>query len=404
MTPGFKYHDPVAVDMRLDDVRVLDLTRLLPGPYATALLADLGADVIKVEDPDVGDYARWMPPTTPEGIGGMFAALNRGKRSVALDLKEPDERAAFERLVDDADALIEGFRPGVTERLGVDYETVSDRNPEIVYCSVTGYGQAGPYRDRAGHDLNYVGLAGLLDMTRRDEDEAPRIPGYPIADMGSGMAAAFAVVSGLLARELGDGSGTYVDLSMTDVALSFSQAVTVSAALGADPRPGETELTGALPWYDVYETSDGRYVTLGALEPKFWRAFCDAVDRSDLASLHGTDDPAEREALREELASIFADRSRSAWEDLGEPEVPVEPVLTPREALEHPQVEARGLIADGHRIASPVGAGPTGGAERTAADADDDAAAVPGHGEHTASVLAEAGVDPEEVDRIVGDR
>ena len=389
-----KWPARVGRHMDLDDVRVIDLTRLLPGPYATRLLADLGADVIRVEPPDGVDYARWMPPTTDEGVGALFASLNRGKRSVALDLKDDRHRGAFEQLLSTGDVLIEGFRPGVVSRLGLEPEAVRKRHPSLVYCSLSAYGQDGPYRDRAGHDLNYVGLSGLLDMTRRDDGERPRIPGYPVADMASGAMAAFGVVSALLSRELGDGSGTYLDLSMAECVLSFSQAVSAPAAQGGDPRPGETELTGDLPWYDVYESGDGRYVTLAALEPRFWRAFCEAVDRPDLESAHGTTDPAEREALRAELVEVFANRTREAWGDLEETEVPVEPVLTPAEALEHPQVRTRAALTAEGWPRSPVVGG--GGADRTG-----ESAPVPGHGEHTESVLAEVGIGTDAIEEIV---
>ncbi|MHC3439608.1 CaiB/BaiF CoA transferase family protein [Natrialbaceae archaeon A-gly3] len=377
--------------MQLDNVRVLDLTRLLPGPYATQLLADQGVDVIKVEDPGTGDYARELPPRTDDGTGAVFAAVNRGKRSVTLDLKREEGREAFYRLLEDVDVVIESFRPGVTERLGVDYETVREYNPGLVYCSLSGYGQDGPYRERVGHDLNYVGLTGLLDMTRPDPDSSPTLPGYPIADMAGGMAGAFAIVSALLSRELGDGTGTYLDLSLADAVLSFSQVVTLPATLGADPRPGETPLTGGLPWYDVYETEDGRYVTLAALEEKFWVAFCRAASRPDLESVHGTDDPAERAALREELEALFASRPREAWADIDGSDIPIEPVLTPREALEHSQVEARGLVDRGSTpgIRSPV----------TTDDARPET--IPDHGEHTAEVLAEAGFTDAEIERVL---
>ncbi|CAI50196.2 family 3 CoA transferase [Natronomonas pharaonis DSM 2160] len=387
--------------MRLDGVRVLDLTRLLPGPYATQLLADAGADVVKVEDTDAGDYARHMPPLTDDGVGAVFDAVNRGKRSVAIDLKTDAGREAFYALVDDADVVIESFRPGVAERLGVDYGTLSERQPDLVYCSLTGYGQSGPYADRAGHDLNYVGIAGLLDMTRRGTDEAPRVPGYQVADMAGGLLAAFGIVSALLSRELGNTDGEYLDVALTDAVVSFSQALAPEALAGEDPRPGETPLAGAYPWYDVYETADGRYVTLGALEPQFWEAFCDAVDRPDLVEAHMTDDDAERAALRETLADIFGSKTREEWiAALDDVDAAVEAVYTPDEALEHPQIEARGYIdrpADGQpRVGFPLrgSAVPTGGA----AEGD-----VPGHGEHTDTLLAAAGLSDEKRARLNDD-
>jgi crotonobetainyl-CoA:carnitine CoA-transferase CaiB-like acyl-CoA transferase len=373
--------------MRLTDVRVLDLTRLLPGPYATQLLADLGADVVKVEDTDAGDYARHMPPLV-DGVGAVFDGVNRGKRSVALDLKTEAGREAFYSLVADADAVVESFRPGVVERLGVDHETLHEYNEDLVYVALTGYGQTGPLADRAGHDLNYVARAGLLDMTREHDGDTPRVPGYQIGDMGGGLFTAFAVVSGLLSREFGNG-GSYVDVAMADVALSFGQAHAASA-FGADPeagdegpRPGETPLTGAYPWYDVYEASDG-YVTLAALEPQFWTAFCEAVDRDDLAGYHMTEDPAEREALREELTALFADRSRDEWADLG-PQTTVEPVYTPAEAVRDEGVRERLVVdADGERprLGFPAVTDRPGTGESS-----------PGHGEHTDAVLREAGYD-----------
>jgi crotonobetainyl-CoA:carnitine CoA-transferase CaiB-like acyl-CoA transferase len=333
--------------MRLNGIRVLDFTRLLPGPCATQLLADSGADVIKIEDTDVGDYARTMSPHTERGVGALFDMVNRDKRSIALDLKTPAGRDVIHELVGTADVLDEGFRPGVTERLGIDDETVREHNDDIVYCSLTGYGRTGPFADRAGHDLNYVGAVGLLDMTRRSRDEAPRIPGYPIGDMAGGTFAALGVLGALCSRELGNTAGEHLDIAMTDVVLSFSQSVAHGALASESPRPGETPLTGGLPWYDVYETADGRYVTLAALEPKFWAAFCTAVGHDELVDEHGTDDPATREALRETLEAIFAGRTRAEWEaDLGAIDATVGPVNTPAEAVGSPQVGARGVIGN----------------------------------------------------------
>ncbi len=376
--------------MDLDGIRVLDLTRLLPGPYATQLLADMGADVIKVEQPGRGDYARDMDDGT-----GVFQAVNRGKRSIALDLSSEDGQEAFHRLAADADVVVETFRPGVTERLGVDYEAVAETNPGIVYCSLSGFGATGPHRDRVGHDLNYIGMAGLLDMTRETSDEAPVIPGYPIADMAGGLFAAFSILGGLLSRELGDGTGEHVDVAMTDVVMSLSQPVAGEALAGGDPRPGETALTGQLPCYDVYETADGEHVTLAALEPHFFVEFCEAVDRPDLADHHMTTDPDERLALREELADIFASQTRAEWETrLGDVEAMVAPVHSPAEALSGEQARARELVVEGGstpRVGFP--AIPSDGLP----EADE---SLPDLGEHTRAVLAEAGFDEETISDI----
>lgn len=374
--------------MNLEGVRVLDLTRLLPGPYATQLLADCGADVVKVEDTGAGDYARALPPLTDDGHGEVFDAVNRGKRSVAIDLKTDAGRDAFHALAADADAIIEGFRPGVVDRLGVDYASVRETNPGIVYCSLSGYGGTGPLSDSAGHDINYAGLAGLLDMTRESTEERPRLPGYPIADMAGGLFTAFAVCGALLSRELGDGTGEYVDVGMADVVLSFGQAVAPEALRGDDPRPGETPLTGGYPWYDVYETADG-YVTLGALEPQFWRAFCETVDREEWIDLHMTEDPAERAALRESLAELFATRSRDEWlETFDGVDATLGGVYTPEEAVEHPQVEARGTVTRDDRGEPRVGF-PASGSRL----ADDPGGPLPEQGEHTGPLLREAGYD-----------
>jgi len=373
--------------MQLDGIRVLDFTRLLPGPYATQLLADNGAEVIKIEDTGMGDYARAMPPHSERGVGALFDMVNRGKRSVALDLKTSAGRDVIHELVGTADVLIEGFRPGVTERLGIDDETVRKHNDDIVYCSLTGCGRTGPDADRAGHDLNHVGAAGLLDMTRRSRDEAPRIPGYSVGDMAGETFAALGVLGALCSRELGNTAGEHLDIAMTDVVLSFSQSVAHGALTGESPRPGETPLTGGLPWYDVYETADGRYVTLAALEPKFWAAFCTAVDHDELTDEHGTDDPATREALRETLEAVFAARTQAEWEaDLGAIDATVGPVHTPAEAVDSPQVGARGVIetADDapRRIGFPA---------RSSAPSDGVPESVPAHGEHTEAVLREHG-------------
>ena len=382
--------------MRLDGVRVLDLTRLLPGPYATQLLADAGADVVKVEDTGAGDYARHMPPVTDDGVGAVFDAVNRGKRSVAIDLKDGDGRAAFYELVADADVVIEGFRPGVADRLGIDYETLTDHRPDLVYCSLTGYGQAGPYADRAGHDLNYIGLAGLLDMTRQSDEEAPRIPGYQVADMAGGLLAAFSVCSALLSRELGNTEGEYLDVALTDAVLSLSQALAPEALGGDEPRPGETPLTGQYPWYDVYETKDGKYVTLGALEPQFWSAFCEAIDRADLTDKHMTGDPAEREALREELAEIFQSRTRDEWvEAMADVDAAVDAVYTPAETVEHPQIEARGYVERPADAPPRVGLPVCGSAVSRG-----NVGSAPGHGEHTDAVLSAAGLEADDIERL----
>jgi len=416
--------------MDLDGIRVLDLTQLLPGPYGSQLLADMGAEVLKVEPP-TGDPARHVQADAG-WAGHVFSAVNSGKKSIAIDLKSDGGQRAFYQLVREADVVFEQFRPGVTERLGIDYGTLTEYREDIVYCSLTGYGQDGPYRDRAGHDLNYVGVTGLVDMTRPgasdtggvssgedtgaasggedagerqdDRDTGGRIDGekrpptplgYPVADMSGGLMAVTAILGALLERELG-GEGTHLDVSMTDAVLSYGQVELAMADDGLDPRPGETPMSGSLPWYGIYETADGRAVTLAALEPRFFRAFCEAVDRPDLLEYHLTREADERDHLRRELADIFRERTRAEWTDLLGDDTMVGPVNTPAEALADPHLAGRDSFVEtsaGHRrVRLPVRDAVDGASGR-----EDDAGTVPGLGEHTDEVLAACGYDDEEI-------
>jgi len=340
--------------MDLDGVAVLELANYLPGPYATQVLADLGADVVKVERPDGGDMARGVGEAGPD----VFDAVNRGKRSVALDLTDDGDRATFLELAAGADVVLESFRPGVVDRLGVGYDAVAGRNPDVVYCSLTGFGATGPNAQRAGHDLDYVALAGLLDATRAEPDGRPAIPGLPVADVAGGLYAALSVLGALVTRELGNGGGEHLDVAMTDAVVAMQATAAPGALTGGEYRAREAALTGGLPCYDVYETADGEYVALAALEPAFWAAFCEAVDRPDLVDAHLSGDREERAALRGELRELFAGRDRAAWLDTFEGvDATVAPVLTVREAAESPQVRERGLVADGpagERVAFPV--------------------------------------------------
>lgn len=380
--------------MHLEGVRILDLTRLLPGPYATQMLADMGADVIKIEDPDTGDYARDIPPLTDRGFGSTFDMLNRGKRSVAIDLKNPDGRAVFLDLAREADVVFEQFRPGVVDRLNVGYEEVSTVNEEVVYCSLSGYGQEGPYANRAGHDLNYVGMGGLLDMTRESDEMKPQLIGYPIADLTGGLVATLSILGALLSRELGGKGGEYIDVAMTDVIVSLSSTIAWDALTGNNPRPGETRLTGKYPSYEVYETADGRYLTLAAIEPKFWRAFCEKIMRPDLFDHHRASDPGVRETLRDELEAVFEEKTLAEWMDELGPETTVAPVCTPAEMFDHPHMVARELTEyDGEppRVGFPA---------MYADGRPCDRSCPPSLGEHTAEVLSEAGFDDVKIDHL----
>lgn len=388
----------------LSDLRVLDLSRLLPGGFCTLMLADLGADVIKVEDTAAGDYVRWAPPY----LGGeaiqrlgtrsaYFLALNRSKRSIRLDLKTDEGRAALLRLVADADVLVESFRPGVMDRLGIGFEQLREANPKIVYCPITGYGQTGPNRDRAGHDMNYLGLNGVLGLNGQP-DGPPVQPAVQIADLGGGaMAAALSILAAVHAAR-SSGEGQMVDVSMTDGAASW--LVMVAAKYFADgsvPSRGELELAGAFVCYMPYEASDG-WVTCGALEPKFWGAWCKGVEREDLIDKQFEGPGSE---AWKEISAVFSSRTRDEWREFNDRyDCCIEPILDLEEALDSPQMSERGMIVEldqpeigpVRQLAFPV---PFSGTPARAPQA------APGLGEHTTEVLAEAGFGADEIEALL---
>jgi len=376
----------------LDGIRVLDLSRLLPGPMCTLYLADLGADVVKVEDTGAGDYARALG-TGSGAQGALFRAINRGKRSVALDLKSPDGRAAFDVLVRHADVVLESFRPGVVRSLGIDHATLAALQPRLVYCSLSGYGQDGPRARMAGHDINYLGYAGVLDATGPREG-APAVPSLQIADLlGGAASAAIAILAALVgARERGE--GRYVDVAMADATLAHAVfALSALEQTGRPARRGDDLLTGRFPCYGVYATADGRFVAVGALEHKFWQALCIALGRSDLVG--GQFDASG--ATRAALESIFARERRDAWvARLGGIECCVTPVLDFAEALGDAQFRARGMVQrreDGTaELAPPF---------RVSGHAFEAQRPAPAQGEHTRAVLREAGLDDARIDALV---
>jgi alpha-methylacyl-CoA racemase len=383
----------------LDGVRILDLTRLLPGGYCSLLLADFGADVIKVEDTGVGDYLRWAPPyyegAAESARGALFLALNRGKRSIRVDLKTDRGKEVLLRLAGDADVLLESFRPGVLDRLGVGYERLKRVNPRLVYCAITGYGQDGPNRDRSGHDMNYLGLGGLLGLTG-DADGPPVQAAGQIADIGGGaLIGALGVLIALRERER-SGEGQLVDCSMFDGALSWLALVAAEALAGARmPRRGHLQLAGALSCYRPYRCADG-YVTLGALEPKFWNAFCTGVGREDLLS-HAFDPPGSD--AHGQLAEIFATRTREQWRQFAsEHDCCLEPVLELDEVLASELVAAREMVVE---LAQPGARQPVRllGAplKLSRTPADPVRAPGPALGEHTDEVLAAAGFAAAEI-------
>lgn len=345
---------PATLRAPLTGLRALDLTRLLPGPFAGQLLTELGAETLKIEEPGLGDGARTLPPLV-NGVGLAFLASNRGKRSVALNLKSAGGREALLRLVDHADILLEGFRPGVLARLGLAHETLLERNPRLIICAITGYGQNGPYEQRAGHDLNYLGYAGVLGHLARP-DAPPPLPGAQFADIAGGsLMAVIGVLAALVARGV-TGRGQLVDVAMLDGSLALAPLLVATALGGLDePLPGAGLLTGALPGYNIYETADGRYVTLGALEPKFWAEFCQRIGRADLIPRQFPRDRADRDAIIGELAALFRTRARAEWLALlAGADTCIGPVNSLHEALADPQIQARRVIIPGEGGAAPM--------------------------------------------------
>jgi crotonobetainyl-CoA:carnitine CoA-transferase CaiB-like acyl-CoA transferase len=371
----------------LAGIRVLDLSRLLPGGFCSLLLADYGADVLKVEDTGLGDYIRWAPPqhpgVEPSAASALFLSLNRGKRSLRLNLKVSEGQDVLLRLVREHDVLLESFRPGVLDRLGVGYERLREENPRLVYCAITGYGQDGPDRDRPGHDVNYLARGGLLGLS--GEPGGPPVPAAgQIADLGGGaLMGAFGILAALHERER-SGEGQFVDVSMTRGAQSWLAMVAARYfADGAVPRRGELELAGGLPCYRPYACADG-WVALGALEPKFWRALCAGLGRDDL--LDRQMDP----AVAGELEAIFAARTRAEWAAFDAAHgCCLEPVLDLDEALERSpeavvEVDQPGAAAPVRLLGPPVGLSRTPG---------DGTRPGPSLGADTDAVLAALGYD-----------
>jgi len=370
-------------------MRVLDLSRLFPGPYCSRMLADYGFEVIKVEPPGGGDWSRYVPPLDPEnGQGFLFNALNRGKQSLTANLKTDEGRAILMRLVETADVLLETFRPGVMERLGLGYETLSQANPRLVYCTLSGYGHAGPYRERAGHDLNYQALAGLVDLTG-PRDGPPAMPGVPLADLSGALWAASGILMALLERER-TGRGQRVDSSLLGGALSLLPLAAAQVKGGQPPVRGAGELTGGVVCYALYETGDGRTMALSALEPKFWNIFCQSVGRADLTGEQYA--PAlSGEPAYDELCALFRSKTQKEWQDLLDGvDACCDPVYNVEEALASAPAQALGMLSkEGLRPPVQFSGRPVGAATKP-----------PLLGEHTAEILAELGYTTADVETM----
>jgi crotonobetainyl-CoA:carnitine CoA-transferase CaiB-like acyl-CoA transferase len=378
----------------LEGLRVLDLTRLQPGNYATMLMADLGADVVKVEEPGRGDYVRWSPPM----VGSMSAAhmvLNRNKRSVSLNLKEPRGVEILQKLCEGADVLIESFRPGVMDRLGVGYETLSKANPRLIYAAITGYGQDGPYRERAGHDINYIAVGGILEKSG-PSGGPPTLPSVQIGDLAGAMMSVIGVLAAVYRRDA-SGRGEVVDVSMMDASISWL-ALHIAPWLAGETEIGRgtSYLNGGFPFYRVYECGDGKFLSVGALEPQFWQELCRATGHEELIGEQMA--PPDRRA---EIHSIFEETFRAKPRDewvaaLSDLDTCVAPVNDFSEMAADPQVAAREILTpepgvehDGWRTLGPALKlrNAPGGLSRPA----------PGLGEHNQQVYGEIGIDLEEI-------
>jgi crotonobetainyl-CoA:carnitine CoA-transferase CaiB-like acyl-CoA transferase len=379
----------------LDGIRILDLSRLLPGPYATMLLADLGAEVIKIETPGLGDYIRLIPPfienpETGETIGSAYLTVNRNKKSVALNFRNARGKEILFRLVRDADVVVESFRPGAVAKWGIGYDAARAINPHIIYCSLSGYGQSGPYRDRAGHDLNYIALAGLL-AANGAADGAPIPPAVQVADLSGAMLAAIAILAAIVQRGK-TGEGQYLDVSLFDGALSWASTIIGGTfAAGKPTARGKMQLNGGMASYNVYETQDGKFISLGIIEPPFWLAFCKAVEREDLRER-----AYEFDAIPE-VAAIIKTRTLDEWMALFKTlDACVEPVRDFSELFDDPHVRHRGLIAE---VDVPgIGKIPQIGSVFVFAQGAP--TPPPRQGEHTREVLTQIGMSQEEITEL----
>jgi alpha-methylacyl-CoA racemase len=335
------------IDQPLAGIRILDLTRLLPGPVATMHLADMGAQVIKIEDPGMGDYARTMGHVR-HSVSQFFLAVNRGKQFLRLDLKDAAQRERFLDMVESADVVVESFRPGVMDKLGLGWQVLKQRNPKLVMCAISGYGQDGPLAHLAGHDINYIGTAGMLQQNV-GPDGVPALPNLQVGDLlGGAQTALQGILAALLGVKMG-GPGRFIDVSMTDAVFAHNIMPLVAVNNFGQPAPaGADLLTGGVPCYNVYRTADGRFMAVGALELKFWETCCEVLGRPDLKTQHWSlGQPiggSEAMAVKAELDAIFRQQTLAVWsERFAAVDCCVTPILRADEAIQHPLFIARNM-------------------------------------------------------------
>ena len=379
----------------LKGFRLLDLSRLLPGPYCSLLLADLGMEILKVEDPEGGDYLRIMG-RMGKRENAFFLSLNRNKKSITLNLKTKEGKEIFYKLIEVYDIVLEGFRPGVMDRLGIGFKELKQRNPRVIFCSLSGYGQDGPYRERSGHDINYIGLAGILELTGA-RSGAPVIPGIQIADIGGGgMTSAIAILAAIIHREK-TGEGQFLDISMLDGILSWLSIHAGKYLIDQElPKRGEMLLNGGYACYQVYPTKDGRHMSLGALEPQFWKNFCEAIERRDLIDKQFIEGE-ERFRVIEEIQELFKNKTQKEWVDFFKNvDACCEPILTFAEVFRHPQVLHRQMVKE---IEDPVEGKirQVGNPIKSSQFSFEVRTPPPQQGEHTMEVLKAMGYSEEEI-------
>lgn len=377
----------------LEGIKILDLSRLLPGPLATQMLADMGAEVIKIEDANSPDYIRFFPPFVGDD-SALYLSLNRNKRSIAFNFKSAEGIELFFSLVKNADVVVEQYRPGILDKIGIGYEQAKKVNPKIIYVSVTGYGQTGPYAQKAGHDLNYIAISGVL--ANIGTKEKPVIPGVQIADVSGSYAAVNGCLAALLQREK-TGKGQHVDISMTDAAMPFATLIHANAwADGRNIERGNFQLSGQLANYNVYETADGKFIALGALEPKFWITFCDAVNKPEWKNKIIAPEE-ETTLLKQDVSALFKSKTRAEWENFSEQhDVCLSPVLENSELAENENLIHRNMVL-GTETAGNKKLNTIGAAIKFSGNENKPAQPAPKMGSDTDTILSELGFDAEKI-------